>query len=379
MLLTRLLRLFLLPSVLGLQLARLEFVRHHSRWHPAMAALSTGETVLESGLEVSAEEAATIRKAFDLMRDEGVDPSKDVWRNRGLDGPTSTFRRRSAAPTMAEPPKGEIKLVFERVADAEAKLGALIGELVHTKGLSQAEIEEAFRSALTAAFQPEVVAPPNEKISSSELRPPATASDAQLVFREVYAGSMTTSSTQQFISALMNDRATAFSFRYDRIYAVGFAALCEAFLPATCISPADAQATRSALCFSLGLDERQLLADAEALAQRAGRVSRDEFLTSGDMKELSARESFKYTYVFGVGLVTLMRLTGEELTNKGEFGTWYKPPAGDDGPIDRWCAQLGLDKYAKRIAQDTIAPLTIDRVGTFAHPGLVRKTVEKKG
>ena len=52
---------------------------------------------------------------------------------------------------------------------------------------------------------------------------------------------------------------------------------------------------------------------------------------------------------------------------------------GDDGPIDRWCAQLGLDKYAKRIAQDTIAPLTIDRVGTFAHPGLVRKTVEKKG
>merc|ERR1719247_3653325 len=124
MLLTRLLRLFLLPSVLGLQLARLEFVRHHSRWHPAMAALSTGETVLESGLEVSAEEAATIRKAFDLMRDEGVDPSKDVWRNRGLDGPTSTFlrlssqfRRRSAAPTMTEPPKGEIKLVFERVAD----------------------------------------------------------------------------------------------------------------------------------------------------------------------------------------------------------------------------------------------------------------------
>ena len=359
------------------------------RGHPAMAALSTGETVLESGLEVSAEEAATIRKAFDLMRDEGVDPSKDVLgavRNRGLDGPTrrtslrpSQLRRRSAAPTMAEPPKGEIKLAFERVADAEAKLGALIGELVSQQELSQAEIEEAFRSALTAAFQPEVVAPPNEKISSSELRPPATASDAQLVFREVYAGSMTTSSTQQFISALMNDRATAFSFRYDRIYAVGFAALCEAFLPATCISPADAQATRSALCFSLGLDEQQLLADAEALAQRAGRVSRDEFLTSGDMKELSARESFKYTYVFGVGLVTLMRLTGEELTNKGEFGTWYKPPAGDDGPIDRWCAQLGLDKYAKRIAQDTIAPLTIDRVGTFAHPGLVRKTVEKKG
>ena len=132
----------------------------------------------------------------------------------------------------------------------------------------------------------------------------------------------------------------------------------------------DVQATRSSLCVSLGLDEARLTADAKALTEQACRVSRDELLASRDMKEIATAEAFKYTYVFGVGLVTLMKLTGEEMTNKGEFGRWYKPPEGDDGPIDVWCAELRLNKYAKRLAQDTIAPLSIDRVGTFAFPGL---------
>ena len=59
--------------------------------------------------------------------------------------------------------------------------------------------------------------------------------DSQAAFREVYTGRITTSPTQQFISAVIEDRASAFSFRYTRIYAVGLAALCDAFLPATCL------------------------------------------------------------------------------------------------------------------------------------------------
>ena len=41
------------------------------------------------------------------------------------------------------------------------------------------------------------------------------------------------------------------------------------------------------------------------------------------------------------------------------------------------CGELGLDKYAKRLAQDAAAPLSIDRVGTFTldeggQPGLTK-------
>jgi hypothetical protein len=43
------------------------------------------------------------------------------------------------------------------------------------------------------------------------------------------------------------------------------------------------------------------------------------------------------------------------------------------------CGELGLDKYAKRLAQDAAAPLSIERVGTFeldqrGRPGLNRGT-----
>ena len=33
--------------------------------------------------------------------------------------------------------------------------------------------------------------------------------------------------------------------------------------------------------------------------------------------------SLKYTYVFGVGLVTLMRMCGEVMTSQSRAGTWY--------------------------------------------------------
>ena len=92
------------------------------------------------------------------------------------------------------------------------------------------------------------------------------------------------------------------------------------------------------------------------------------------LREIASDPRFKYTYVFGVGLVTLMQAVGEELTMKGERGTWYKPPTGDDGPIAAWCAELGLERIAKRLAADTAQPLTVDRIGTFGFPGLAVKS-----
>ena len=63
--------------------------------------------------------------------------------------------------------------------------------------------------------------------------------------------------------------------------------------------------------------------------------------------------------------VTLMKMSGEVMTGGGKAGTWYAKAEGDGGPIDSWCGELGLEKYSKRLSQDTAAPLSIDRVGTF--------------
>lgn len=254
----------------------------------------------------------------------------------------------------------------------EQELTALVRELAG-RGVTKAELGEAFEVALAAAYAPPAASVPSPPKILGELRPPKTASDAQAAFREAYSGRFTSSETQKFISSVIADRAAAFTFRYERVYAVGFAALCDAFLPATCLA-AEVDATRAALCFSLGLDEAQLMADAAALTEQAARMSKEELLGSTDLRQIAESPGFKYTYVWGVGLVTLMKAVGEELTMKGERGTWYKPPSGDDGPIAEWCAELGLDRQAKRLAADTAQPLTIDRAGSFAFPGLKVKS-----
>lgn len=265
---------------------------------------------------------------------------------------------------------------------AEGKFAASVKELA-AEGMTKADLEKAFKAALLAAYlDGDVATVAPARSPDLELRRPTTASDAQAAFRQAYTGRIVTSSTQKFLSAVIEDRAGAFSFKYTRVYAVGLTALCEAFLPATCLSPEDQAATYSALCFGLGLDAEQVAADAVALRAESTRKTKEDILAGADLRQvgLEARAlpaGFKYTYLFGVGLVTLMRLCGEVLTTKGRAGTWYAPAEGDGGPIDAWCAELGLDKYAKRLAQDAAAPLSIDRVGTFTldeggQPGLTK-------
>lgn len=257
------------------------------------------------------------------------------------------------------------------VEQATQELTALVRELAG-RGVAKAELEDAFGAALATAYAPPVARVTSPPKILGELRPPKTASDAQAAYREAYSGRFTSSETQKFISAVVGDRAAAYTYRYERVYAVGFAALCDAFLPATCLA-AEVDATRSALCFCLGLDEAELLADAAALTEQAASMSKAELLATDDLRQIAAQTDFKYTYVFGVGLVTLMKAVGEELTMKGELGTWYKAPTDDGGPISAWCAELGLDRSKNRLAADTAQPLSIDRVGTFAFPGLVLK------
>lgn len=115
------------------------------------------------------------------------------------------------------------------VEQAIKELTALVREL-SGRGVAKAELEAAFGAALATAYAPPATSVPPPKIVG-ELRPPKTASDAQAAFREAYPGRFVSSETQKFLSAVIGDRAAAFTFRYERVYAVGFAALCDAFLP----------------------------------------------------------------------------------------------------------------------------------------------------
>ena len=292
-------------------------------------------------------------------------------------------QRRGAAAYMAQSMADNLSggLAAETLAKlAEGKFAVSVRELA-AEGMTKSELEKAFKAALVAAYLDGAVTTvaPSPAVPNLELRRPATASDAQAAFRQAYTGRIITSPTQKFISSVIEDRAGAFSFKYSRVYAVGLAALCDTFLPATCLNPEDEAATRSALSFGIGLDAEQVAADAVALLAESAGKTKQEILAGADLRqvELQARApaGFKYTYVFGVGLVTLMKMTGEGMTSKGKAGTWYAKAEGDGGPIDSWCGELGLDKYAKRLAQDTAAPLSIERVGTFeldqgGRPGL---------
>ena len=181
----------------------------------------------------------------------------------------------------------------------------------------------------------------------------------------VTAGRLLTSPAKKFIDQVIDDRATVIRFKYTRIYALGLSTLCDVFLPTTCLDAVDAQATRAALCFALGLDAAQVDADAAALrADAATYTSRDALLASADLQDVATAERFKYTYAFGVGLVLLMRQLGEErIASEGRgYGS---DGVRREGAIDVWCAALNL-KYAQTLERDTERPLSIEGVGRFA-------------
>ena len=135
--------------------------------------------------------------------------------------PSCRPRRRVAAPSMAESMADGHggRLSEETLAKlAEGKFAASVRELA-AEGMTKADLEKAFKAALVAAYLDGDVATvaPSAPARSAELRRPATASDAQAAFRQAYTGRIVTSPTQKFLSAVIEDRAGAFSFKCDRV------------------------------------------------------------------------------------------------------------------------------------------------------------------
>lgn len=239
----------------------------------------------------------------------------------------------------------------------------LVQELADA-GATRGECEQAFASALKAVYEAPPPPPPPlaASISRLELKQPATPSDGQRGFREAWTGKLVTQGTKKFVDRIIEDRCTIIQFRYSRVYALGLTALCDVFLPATCIDEADVAAARAAICFSLGLDAATVAADAAALGASASGATRDALWASEDLVAIKAA-TFKYTYAFGVGLVLLMRACGEPQimsTGKG----YAAREQFSAGAIEEWCAHLNLN-YAQTLERDTERPLSLEGIGSY--------------
>ena len=276
---------------------------------------------------------------------------------------------RSSPPQAAEPKLG-IGI------EARQRLLLLVQDLA-SRGATQAQIEGGVSQAVAAVFAPPpppaaaaaavagVSAPAAAGSTATgstaaQLVVPATASDAHKALRASFGGRYTvavSAATQKFLNFIVEDRTCVFRWRYSRVYAVGFHALCDAFLRGSCRTAADEAATRAALCVGLGLDQAAVWADAASLCEEAAGLDRQQLLATEEFRQIAAAQgSLKYTYTFGVGLVMLMRAVGEtELS---------PPPRTVTSGITAWCTALDL-RFATRLASDYTRPLSIDGIGRF--------------
>lgn len=218
-------------------------------------------------------------------------------------------------------------------------------------GATKFDLDRSYELAIAAAFTPSGQPKRTNlaaKVVTGVLKTPANPSAAHATFRERYSGVLTTTATQQLMNEIV-DTTCRFGFAYEGVYGLGLSVLCDAFLPATCMSAADAVATREALCFCLGLDPAQVAADAQQM--RLSATTKAELFASDDFVALAQMRKFRYTYAFGVGLVTLMRAVGEnEVT-----------------AIPQWCDELNLSEQVQvTLKSDLGAPFSIPRVGRLS-------------
>ena len=116
--------------------------------------------------------------------------------------------------------------------------------------------------------------------------------------------------TAAFASEIIQSTTFAMAspkFKYTRLFALGLETLCAEFLePATLGGEAGADKIKKALCYAFEYDAKQIERDAEALRAAAEGKTEDEILEMADLKD-----ECKYTYTYGAGLVTLMKMVSE--------------------------------------------------------------------
>jgi len=194
---------------------------------------------------------------------------------------------------------------------------------------------------------------------------PATIGEAKSRFQAALGKYQTPAMpTQSFINSMLTQQfaLVAPTYRYSRIYSVGFEFLCQAYLPVTCRTPEDAEKIRKAMYTALDFDPMQCKADAEQLLAFAAGKSEAELLGSDDFQQVKEKP-FKYSLQFGAGLITLMKAVGVE-------------PGKES--IDRWCAALNLPNAASLTRDWENFNLQMSKLETFQEMMLQMNAAAKR-
>jgi len=117
-----------------------------------------------------------------------------------------------------------------------------------------------------------------------------------------------------------------FCAEYSSAFGLGFQTLV-GYYSLEIRSDTQKEKMRVALATALLTDPAQLKEDAESLLVTAEELSENELFETAEFKRLAQLDSkFKYTYIFGVGLLTLMQKVGVD------------PDTG----VKSWCERLNL-------------------------------------
>jgi len=154
---------------------------------------------------------------------------------------------------------------------------------------------------------------------------PRTVGEAKAAFQEAYR-KPTPMLAQGFVGELLTSVTLATvhpTYKYTRVLAVGFEALCDSFLVGI---PTEEQRKllHDCMCTALELDAEQIKKDADALKAEAAGMSEADFLALPELKVLSTQN---YSYPVGAGLLTLMPIVD----------------ASPTAPlIEKWSTSLGV-------------------------------------
>mmetsp|Transcript_37339 Transcript_37339/g.93263 ORF Transcript_37339/g.93263 Transcript_37339/m.93263 type:complete len:261 (-) Transcript_37339:567-1349(-) len=183
------------------------------------------------------------------------------------------------------------------------------------------------------------------------MKVPATIGDAKQNFQAVYGKwNIPSQPAQSFINNMLTQQyaMVAPTYRYSRIFSVGFESLCTAFLASTTRDTVDAEAVRKALYSALDMDAAKCKADADALLELAAGKSEAELLASDDFAQIKA-SPFKYSLPFGMGIIALMKAVGVEPKES----------------IGRWCEALELPNTNSLTRDFEYFELQITKLETF--------------
>merc|ERR1712028_89887 len=134
-------------------------------------------------------------------------------------------------------------------------------------------------------------------------------------------------STQAFVNEMITTVTVAqasANYEYSSIFGLGFETLVS-YYTLEVRKPESKEKMRVALAKALLRDPTQMKADAEALKASAAGKTVDELFETAEFKRLiGLNGKFKYTYVFGVGLIQLMQLVETPVDPVAGASAWSK-------------------------------------------------------